>query len=184
MRLLAAGLLVTLLGCSEAVVHPPPADVAQQSQDLFGPSVMRLHPIFTQIKNFSGEGKPDGIEAVLEFDDRFGDPTKAAGSVIFELFAFRTGVEDPRGRRLVEPWATSLDDASQQQAHWRREIGAYSFLLADDKISDDRTYVLTATFEPLSGRRLFANMILQGRHATTQPLERKKVEAPTLNVGG
>jgi hypothetical protein len=168
-----AGLLVAVVGCQQSIVQPTAAQPAADSIDLFGPAAMRLHPIFTQVKNLSDSGKPNGIEAVLEFDDRFGDSTKAAGAVIFELYAFRKGYEDPRGGRLTDPWTASLADVPQQQAHWRREIGAYSFLLADDQIRDDRNYVLTATFEPLAGPRLFARTILVGRKknpgAATQP---------------
>jgi hypothetical protein len=170
MRILAmAGLLMLLGGCESSVLRPAPPDVAGQA-DLFGPTTMRLHPIFTQVKSWSGAGKPDGIEAILEFDDQFGDPTKAAGAVIFELYAFRDGYPNSRGERLVEPWGASLAGVEQQQAHWRREIGAYSFLLSYDEIRTDRTYVLTATFEPLTGPRLFAKpLIIQPTHTTTWP---------------
>ena len=169
------GLLIVLGGCEQQVLRPSPPDTGvDQQRDLFGPAKMRLHPIFTQIKNWTGGTSPDGIEAVVEFDDRFGDSSKAAGALVFELYAFRSGFPDPRGERLVEPWTASLSSVDQQQAHWRREIGAYSFLLADGDVRTDRNYVLTATFEPLSGPRIFSQLILSanGRQltpSTTQP---------------
>lgn len=169
MRRVLIVLLASLVGCSGALVHPPAADLPSDARDEFGPATMRLHPTFTQVTSFSGGTKPDGIEAVLEFDDGFGDPTKAAGAVIFELYSLRNGFPDNRGDRLVQPWTASLAAVTQQQAHWRREIGAYSFLLSYDQVSPDRDYVLTATFEPLSGPRLFAQTIIQGR----QPLGNK-----------
>jgi hypothetical protein len=169
MRLFAAALLAMIVGCESAAVHPAVPQVTDSSTDLFSPTLMRLHPIFTQVENFSGGSKPEGIEAVLEFDDQFGDPTKAAGSVIFELYSFRTGYPDPRGKRLTEPWAASIKAVEQQRAHWRREISSYSFLLAYDEISADRNYVLTATFEPLDGQRLFAETIIEGQGSATQP---------------
>src|ERR1041385_4565024 len=91
---------LVLLGCASKPIERDNAEVA-----MFGPMRMRLHPIFTQVKNWSSGGgsgpgiKPDGIEAELEFQDQFGDPTKAAGKVMFELFSYHQG-PDPRGERL------------------------------------------------------------------------------------
>jgi hypothetical protein len=155
-----AGLLALMLGCEGTALVQPAAVQPPDERQLFGPVAMKLHPIFTQVKSFSGGATPDGIEAVLEFDDQFGDPTKAAGAVIFELFEFRTGYPDHRGERLIQPWTASLATVSQQHGHWRREIDAYSFLLADDQVHTDRTYVLTATFEPLTGKRLFSQTVI------------------------
>jgi hypothetical protein len=157
---LLAGFLLVVAGCGQTLVHPSAAPPPVDQADLFGPASMQLHPVFTQIKSWTGGPKPDGIEAVLAFEDRFGDPSKAAGSVIFELYTFRKGFPDDRGPRLSEPWTASLSSVDQQQAHWRREIGAYSFLLADSGIATNKDYVLTATFEPLTGPRLFANTVI------------------------
>ena len=75
-----------LAGCaSHAPVPRSPTDAA-----LFAPVSMRIHPIFTQVKDWTGDDKPDGVEALLEFQDQFNDPTKAAGTVIFELYSYRT----------------------------------------------------------------------------------------------
>lgn len=149
-----------VVGCQESLLPSPTAAPPADPHGLFGPATMRLHPIFTQVKSLTGGTAPDGIEAMLEFDDRFGDPTKAAGAVIFELYDFRTGFPDHRGERLLDPWTASLAGVAQQQAHWRREIGAYSFLLAYDHVRADRNYVLSATFEPVSGPRLFAQTVI------------------------
>ena len=160
MRLaVSLGLLFLLLGCEAPSSRPRTAD----EQEMFGPSAMRIHPIFTQVKSWTGGGRPDGVEAVLEFDDRFGDPTKAAGTVVFELFEFRRGYPDPRGERAVNPWTASIVTVDEQQAHWHRETGGYTFQLADEEIRADRNYVLTATFEPLNGTRLFAQTLLAGQ---------------------
>jgi hypothetical protein len=169
MRTLALVLTaVLLLGCEQPTLRAPPP-VTAEPYDLFGPATMRLHPIFTQVKSVSGGAKPDGIEAVVEFDDRFGDATKAAGSVVLELYSYRIGFPDPRGDRLADPWTVPLNTVDQQQSHWRREIGAYSFLLAYDAIHTDRNYVLTATFEPVTGPRLFSQLILSAQPAAKKP---------------
>ncbi len=126
----------------------------------FAPVSMRVHPIFTQIKDWTGDGRPDGIEALVEFQDAFTDPTKAAGKLVFELFEYRAG-PDPRGDRVVNPWIGSLADAADQRRHWDHTSRAYSFLLAYPGIDRGRPYVLTAGFEPPSGGRLFDRVILQ-----------------------
>src|SRR6187551_2342295 len=83
---------------------------------MFGPVSMRIHPIFTQVKDWTGDGKPDGIEALIEFSDRFDDPTKASGRAIFELFGYRPYNPDPRGERVASPWTGSLVTMDEQRA--------------------------------------------------------------------
>src|SRR5262245_62034333 len=89
-RLFALGLLVISMllasaGCDSSSPHPR----SQTDAALFGPAAMRIHPIFTQVKDWTGDGKPDGIEALIELQDQFGDPTKASGRIVFELYEYR-----------------------------------------------------------------------------------------------
>lgn len=156
--------ILLLAGCQNDL--PPTAEesVATPSNE-FGPVSMEIHPVFTQIEDWTGDGKPDGIEASLEFDDQFHDPTKAAGQVVFELYSFRQTSPDPRGRRLVNPWVGSLMSVADQEAHWSRTSRTYTFELADPKISQSQTYVLTATFDEAGGGRFFDRIILQGKQA-------------------
>jgi hypothetical protein len=129
---------------------------------MFAPVSMRIHPIFTRVRDWSGDGKPDGIEALLEFQDQFSDPDKAMGRVIFELYAYRPGYPDPRGDRLANPWIGSLMTLGQQREHWNRTSRTYSFQLAYPAISPKRNYVLTAIFERAGGGRFFDRMIIEG----------------------
>ncbi|HEY2588515.1 MAG TPA: hypothetical protein VGI81_22430, partial [Tepidisphaeraceae bacterium] len=72
---LALGAVLMLLGCGESSPYPrSPLD-----QQMFGPASVRIHPTFTQVRDWSGHGKPDGIEATLEIQDQFGEPTRATG---------------------------------------------------------------------------------------------------------
>ncbi len=149
-------LMVLLGGCHSPTPHP--RDVNDQA--MFGPSSMRVHPTFTRIKDWSGDGKPDGVEALVELQDQFGEPTRASGKVIFELFAYRPNFPDPRGARLVNPWIASLATLEDQNARWNKALRAYDFQLGTDQIKPDKAYVLTATFE-LSNGRLFDRLILE-----------------------
>jgi len=133
-----------LSGCRPAT-HP-----AARTPDealLFGPRGMRVHPIFSQVKDWTGDGKPDGVEALLEFEDAFGDPTKAAGTVVFELFDYRPYNPDPRGDRLASAWIGSLRTLDEQRARWNRTSRTYAFQLQYPEVRFERNYVLTAAFD-------------------------------------
>ena len=154
---------------------------------------MRIHPIFTQVKDWTGEGHPDGIEALIELQDQFGDPTKATGRVIFELFEYRQFDPDVRGLRLVDPWIGDLSTLAAQRERWNRTSRTYSFQLQYDGINENRYYVLTATFELSNGGRFFDQIILQPKEApiiqppTTGPTTMSSMEpstAPTTLPSG
>jgi hypothetical protein len=160
MRLIAPALCLLLIlgGCASYTDHSAQTG---PEKGMFGPVSMRIHPIFTQIKDWTGDGAPDGIDALVEFQDQFGDPTKAAGQVVFELYEFRPSQPDPRGPRLANPWIGTLETVPQQQSRWNRTSRTYSFQLAFPGIRTDRNYVLTAMFELSNGGRFFDRIILE-----------------------
>ena len=137
---------------------------------LFAPVSMRIHPIFSQIKDWTGDDRPDGIEALLEFEDQFGDPTKASGTVIFELYSYQRGDADVRGDRLCNPWVGSLLTLADQQARWNRTSRTYFFQLEYPMIKDDRPYVLCATFDT-GTTRFFDQIVIQGPNTPRLPRE-------------
>lgn len=153
--ILAVAVLL-LAGCESN--KPYPRDVTDAA--LFGPAAMRIHPIFTQVKDWTGDGQPDGLEALIELQDQFGDPTKASGRVIFELYAYQPYSPDPRGKRLANPWIGDLSSLEAQRNRWNRTSRTYSFQLACDAVRAEGTYVLTAMFELSSGGRFFDRIIL------------------------
>jgi hypothetical protein len=148
--LLAALLLVG--GCSETIGRP-------ENEPMFGAVSFRIHPTFTQMKDWTGDGKLDGVEAVIEFQDQFGEPTRATGKVRFELYTFEAGYPDHRGAR-VAMWATSLNDKSDQTARWDPAARGYNFQLTYDKIDPKRAYVLTAQVDR-DNSRLFDQLVVE-----------------------
>jgi hypothetical protein len=157
---------VLLAGCAGPDLSTPQA----VDENLFAASAMRIHPIFTQVKDWTGDGRPDGIEVLLEFQDRFGDPTKAAGTVLFELYEYRQGVPDGRGPRVANPWRGPLETYDDQRARWNRTSRTYSFQLAWGQIQAARSYVLTATFKPVgAGPRLVGRLVLAGAPESPEP---------------
>ena len=129
---------------------------------LFAPTDLRIHP-FTSIKDWDGDGRTDGVEVLLELQDRFRDPTKATGSAIFELYDYRRNHPDPRGERLAY-WQGSLLTLEEQRMHWNRISRTYSFQLAYPQIRTDKSYVLQVIFD-LGARRLTSQVILDAQEA-------------------
>jgi hypothetical protein len=151
-------LLLTFLlaGCQS-----DPAGRARAGDEVFAPTAMRIHPIFTGITDWTTDGLPDGIDALIEFQDQFGDPTKVSGRVIFELFEYHPHAPDPRGERLLNPWIGTIETLEQQRAHWNRTSRTYGFQLAWPQIQPDQRYVLTAVFERTGGGRFFSRTIVE-----------------------
>jgi len=168
---LLLSLLVILLGCQ---TEPAPSPRSAAEMALFGPVAMRIHPIFTRVKDWTGDNKPDGVEALVELQDQFGDPTKAAGRVIFELYSFQKFDPQRKGNRLVNPWIGSLMTLEEQRDRWNRTSRTYSFPLSFAPISEDQTYVLTAQFESASGQRFFDQLILEPARGAYMPRERER----------
>jgi hypothetical protein len=165
--------LTALCGCSSQV-SPEPRTAAESQ--LFGPVSMKLDS-FSKVKDWNNDNIPDGIEALIEFDDQFGDRTKAAGVVIFELYDYRPYWPDPRGPRLANPWTASLTTYEDQKAHWETASGAYMFRLGYDQAAWNHDYVLCATFQSAAGTRFFSRIVLQRQ----KPESREPTTATSLN---
>ncbi len=165
-------LALTAWGCQGNSIGRSASD-----DEMFGPQSMRLHPTFTEIKDWTGDNKPDGIEAVIELQDQFGDTTRATGKVIFELYAYRYSAPDPKGERVGGPWVGSLLTRDEQIANWNSAIRGYSFELAQPNLSRERNYVLTAEFD-LGGHRLFDQVVIEGNDPEKKSFGRHNVHAP------
>lgn len=167
--LLGAGFLTSAGGCARSEPLPPTVKSrSSASGSMFTPASMRLHPTFTRVRNWTTPanggapaGRPDGIEVELEFSDAFGHPVKAEGRAIFELYEYRKETADVRGQRVTTPFVGSLLTQDEQVARWNEPTRTYSFRLSYPNLSPERSYVLTATFEPKSGNRFYSRIILQ-----------------------
>jgi hypothetical protein len=162
--MLGVAAVVVTIACGSGGCEPDRStSVSRPATDMFAPTGMRIHPIFTQVEDWTKDGKPDGIEAQLEFQDQFDDPTKASGRVLFELFEYRRDSPDPRGRRVAGPWVGSLVTLDEQHERWNTTLRSYRFQLAYPEIRYDANYVLTAVFEMSGGGRFFDRVILTAR---------------------
>jgi len=161
--------IVGFVGCGMAMlsVACQPASRLTEHENfgdapLFAPTDLRIHP-FTSVKDWTGDNKPDGVEVLLELQDRFRDPTKATGTVLFELYDYRRNHPDPRGERLAA-WRGSLQTLEEQRTRWNRISRTYSFQLAYPAIRAERSYVLQVWFDQ-GGRRLMSQVVLEGQEA-------------------
>src|SRR4051794_26086308 len=167
-----------LCGCQPARYARTAADA-----EMFGAQAVRIHPTFTRSKDWSGDGKPDGVEAVLELQDEFGEPTRATGTARFEVYQYRPYHPDPRGKRVKQVWEWPLLTRQQHVAHWSRALRAYSFKIPFDP--GNHTVVLWATFDLNGGTpRLFDQIILEpaGRTTPAPPPEAGAAQSQTRPV--
>lgn len=156
-------ILLLLMGCEGSSSYRR-SDLDQQ---MFGPASVRIHPTFTQVRNLSGEKKPNGIEATLEIEDQFGEPTRSTGRAMFELYDYVRNTPGFRGNRVGGPWIIDLDTKGEQQEHWNPALRAYTFELPYPNVEANRYYVLTVQFD------------LNNTLALTQP-----TTAPTTQLVG
>lgn len=136
-------------------------------QQASGPASLRIHPTFTQVKDVNGTGRPDGVEAVVEVLDQFGEPIRGWGTVTFELNAFRRADTKYSAERVAGPWKGELLTKEQQDLRWSPALRSYTFPLGFPAIATGQTYVLQAWFETAGGAgregggRLFDKLILE-----------------------
>lgn len=149
-------LMFVVAGCGSQPRWQP-----DDEPNLFAPAAMRIHPVFTQLRDWTDDGKPDGVDVLIEFQDRFGDPAKAAGNVVFEIYSYRPGFADPRGQRLVPPFLASIENVANQRDHWNRTSRCYSFQLAWPAVNPGGTYVLTAAFDVAGDRRFTDRLVIE-----------------------
>lgn len=179
MRLPAACLAVAasslLFGCGSGV----PVEAGPRP-DLFQAREARIHPVFTKILDWTGDGKVDGIEALIELNDRFGDPTKAAGTFTFELYEYRADQPDPRGRRMYNPWQGTVLTEEEQRERWSRTGRSYSFRLQADRLSPTGPYVFAVTFQPSDGGPRMFDRVVLGRPPERTPRTDERIQPPDV----
>ena len=155
MRLVLSLIALIAIGCETGGIRSPGAEVG-----MFSPRAVKIHPVFTKLSSWTGDDRPEGVEALVELRDQFDDTCKGAGSIVFELYEFRTNQPDPRGKRLYNPWQVDIQTVEQQRERWSKTSRCYTFRLAADRISPNGRYVLTVSFTPAGAARLFDRVVI------------------------
>lgn len=141
-------LLLPMFACrSTGPDHVPQEGDRVSMLSLMLPETIEIQP-FTRIGSFKGDAIPEGIIAVVQPRDAFGDPVKAVGRFYFELWTYRNASNDRRGERL-EFWEQTLDSKDDVRLHWN-SAQMYEFQLAWTQgagtVQPGRQYLLTATY--------------------------------------
>ncbi len=111
LALVLFSLVIVANGCTSG---PEPV-----RDEMFAPATIRIHPTFTQFKDWTGDGTPDGVEALVEVQDTFGEPTRVVGDVMFELHTYRPDMPEQR-RAIGGPWRHMLTTRAEQEERWNR----------------------------------------------------------------
>jgi hypothetical protein len=121
----------------------------------YSPKSIRILP-FTKPRSFDADAVPDGIGVSLRTLDGAGDPVKAYGVFMFELFAYRQAIGGNRGP-LIRTWTQPVVNLAEQKQFWERVTTTYEFQLSweGQPLSPQKKYVLVASFQAPGGERLF-----------------------------
>ncbi|MFQ6048963.1 MAG: hypothetical protein ACE5K7_06330 [Phycisphaerae bacterium] len=135
--------------------------------ELYLPRRIEILP-FTKVRSFDDDAIPDGIEVVLRPIDSLGDAIKTYGQYHFEVYEYRKGSAQRKGER-VGFWQVGVGTMADQRRFWDRITRTYQFRLSWDRpLQPGRKYVLQVTYWPPSGKRLFAEHVLEFRLAAEQ----------------
>ena len=150
----------------------------------FSPHKLRIHPIFTQVKDWTGDNHPDGIEVVVELLDAYGEPTRGRGTMLFELWSYHKYEPDTLGKRLADPWRGTLLTREEQDERWSKALRAYTFQLASPAINSGKEYVLSASFETADGAAKPGGIRLYDKLLIEPPPEKKEADRGVKKAGG
>lgn len=154
LSLAACGLLAT--GCPRGEVGEV-ADGPTRDQLLafYSPRSIKVLP-FTKPRSFDGDAVPDGVNVSLRVLDAAGDPIKAYGTFMFELYDYRPASGTRRGNLLLT-WSRPVVNLDHQKQFWERVTATYEFQLGweGQPIPPQQKYVLAASFQAPGGERLF-----------------------------
>lgn len=130
------------------------APTAEELVSYYSPRTIKVLP-FTKPRSFDEDIIPDGIGVSLRPLDAAGDPVKAYGEFLFELYAYRPAISHHRGDRL-QIWTQPVLNADAQKQFWDGMTNAYEFQLSWEgkPLSPDNKYILVASFQAPGSERL------------------------------
>lgn len=121
----------------------------------YSPRSIKVLP-FTKPRSFDDDAIPDGIGVSLRPLDQAGDPVKAYGTFLFELYAFQNAIGGHKGE-LLQTWNQPILSAADQKQFWERVTSTYEFQLSWEgkPLPPQMKYILVASFESPGSDRLF-----------------------------
>ncbi len=151
-----AGGALACCGCQRGQIGdtsegPSGADLAAY----YSPRKIKILP-FTKPRSFDDDAIPDGIGVSLRPLDGGGDPVKAYGTFIFELYTYKNALGSHRGP-LLQTWTQPVRNIPDQKKFWERVTSTYEFQLSWEgmPIPPQKKYILAASFQASGSERLF-----------------------------
>jgi hypothetical protein len=148
--------LVLLGACGRGEIGPSAeGPTAQDLVKYYSPASIKILP-FTKPRSFDNDAIPDGVGVSLRTLDSAGDPVKAYGTFIFELYGYKQGIGNHRGE-LVQTWTQPVNSLKDQKKFWERVTSTYEFQLSWEgkPISPDHRFIIVASFQAPGSDRLF-----------------------------
>lgn len=150
------GVCIALTGCRRGEIgQGSQGPTTEELIKYYSPTSIKILP-FTKPKSFDDDAIPDGVAVSLRPLDSAGDPVKAYGTFIFELYAYKQALGNHRGERL-QTWSQPVLGPKDQKKFWERVTSTYEFQLSWEgkPIPADRRYILSASFQAPGSERLF-----------------------------
>ncbi len=94
----------------------------------YSPTAIRILP-FTKPRSFDEDTIPDGVSVSLRPLDSAGDPVKAYGVFIFELYGYKAALGNHRGE-MIQQWTQPVLGPDAQKRFWERVTSTYEFQLS------------------------------------------------------
>ena len=157
--------LLLLSGCPEE--RPQPADNGVPPGDkrcIFG--VSQVHIVgLTTLAPDPEDPFASKMEVYIDLIDSFGSRIKAPGTFRLELYEFVMRSGQPKGKRLFIWPDIDLNDAADNNDHWRDYLRAYVFNRKTVfRAVGGTEYVLQATFLTGDERRLVDTLQIRARN--------------------
>ncbi|MBN2563229.1 MAG: hypothetical protein JXQ75_20090 [Phycisphaerae bacterium] len=158
-KLLTVALIVAvplIAGCPRGQVSgTTEGPTTEELIAFYSPKSIKILP-FSKPRSFDDDAIPDGIAVSLRPLDGAGDPVKAYGTFIFELYACRPASGDHRGE-LLRTWIQPVVDLEDQKQFWERVTATYEFQLSweGQPIPPQQRYRLAVSFQAPGSKRLF-----------------------------
>lgn len=155
---------LSAIGCHRGrISESEGGPTAEQLVSYYSPRSIKILP-FTKARSFDDDAIPDGLGISLRTLDAAGDPVKAYGTFMFELYTFHSASLNKRGE-LLQTWTQPVASIEEQKQFWERVTATYEFQLSweGNPLPPQKRYVLVASFQAPGGDRLFDQYELEFR---------------------
>jgi len=153
---LAPLLLYPVGGCQRGEITAAEGDpTAEELIAFYRPRQIRILE-FSKPASFDNDAIPDGIAVWIHALDGAGNPGRAYGTFLFELYSYRPASQDHKGE-LLQQWSESIHSIEDQKLFWDRFSDGYEFQLLWEGVAipPQQRYILTASYQAPGAERLF-----------------------------